>query len=247
MGLRTAMRRAPQEPRPGTVGAVPSGARRPRRRRRLVLGVGAGLVAVWLVGWYSPLTTVEHVVVSAPRGLSESQIRRASGIAANDHVPSVDAEQVRRTLLAAMPAVADVRVERSLPHTIRLVVTARKPFAVLPDGAAFDVIDAGGVEFDRVQSPGQLPLIVETDPTRQLQARGVLVSLPESLRKRVARITAASPDNVGLTMRDGAVVVWGSVEDAPLKAQVLAALLSTRAARYDVSAPLLPTTSGKVS
>ncbi len=247
MGLRAALRRPSQDLLPGPAADEPSGARRPRWRRRLVLGLSGGLVAVWLVGWYSPLTTVEHVVITAPRGLSESQIRRASGIAANDHVPSVDAEQVRRTLMAAMPAVADVTLHRSLPHTIRLVVTARTPLAVLPAGAGFVVIDAGGVVFDRVQSPGRLPLIGETDPTHQQQARGVLVELPDHLRKRVARISAASPDSVRMNLRDGAHVIWGNVEDAHLKSEVLSALLKTKASRYDVSAPLLPTTSGKVS
>jgi cell division protein FtsQ len=136
---------------------------------------------------------------------------------------------------------------RSLPHTIRLLITARQPLAVLPDGAAFDVIDSDGVRFDRVQAPGQHPLIAETDADRQQVARGVLASLPEALRKRVARITAPSPDNVSMALRDGAQVTWGSNEDVALKATVLAALLESKAAHYDLSAPMMPTTSGTVS
>ncbi len=49
-------------------------------------------------------------------------------------------------------------------------------------------------------------------------------------------------DDVALTLRSGDLVRWGSVEDADLKASVLAALMKRKASVYDVSAPRLPTT-----
>ena len=47
-----------------------------------------------------------------------------------------------------------------------------------------------------------------------------------------------------LGLRGGATVRWGGVEDSDLKARVLAGLTAVKATKYDVSAPLLPTTSG---
>jgi cell division protein FtsQ len=218
--------------------------RRPHRARRIILASAAGLGLVYWVGWQSPLTLVEHVVVDAPRGISVESIRLASGISAADRVPSVDAEAVRVGIMTAIPAVADVRVERSLPDTVRLAVTARSPLAAVEAGKGYYVMDAEGVVYDKVARAKDLPVIkARTDAHREI-ARGVLLAIPEDLRAKVTRITAKSRDNVTLGLRGGASVRWGGVEDSDLKARVLAGLMAVKATKYDVSAPLLPTTSG---
>ncbi len=51
-------------------------------------------------------------------------------------------------------------------------------------------------------------------------------------------------DDVRLVLRDGSIVQWGNAERSDRKAVVLRSLLTLKAARYDVSAPDLPTTSG---
>lgn len=217
-----------------------------RRRRIVVIGVGIVATGLWWAGWNSPLTQVEHVVVEAPRGISEAAVRLASGIAATDHVPAVDAQGVRTAVMTAIPAVADVEVTRSLPHTVRLVVSARQPLAALESGKGFYVMDAEGVAFDKVGSAKGLPVIKARTQVGRDAARGVLLSLPPKLRKKVVRITARTRDDVTLEMKDSSTVRWGSVEDAELKARVLTGLLKVRATDYDVSAPLLPTTSGRL-
>ena len=227
--------------------AKPAGSRRarhPRLRRRLVIAGAAGLGLLWWVGWHSQVTLVQHVVVEAPRGISEESIRLASGISAADHVPSVDEDAVRLGIMEAIPAVADVQLERSLPDTIRLAVVTRSPMAVVESGNGFYVMDAEGVIFDKVARAKDLPVIrAGTDESRET-ARSVLLAIPDNLRKRVVRVTAGSRDDVTLGLRGGATVRWGSVEDSALKARVLAGLMSVKATRYDVSAPLLPTTKG---
>lgn len=226
-------------------GPAPRGGRPDRRRRRRVIAVGAVGVAglVWL-GWASPLTLVEHVKVSAPRGISEESVRLASGISAQDHVPAVDAEKVRVAIMTALPAVAGVTVSRSLPDTITLEVTAREPFAAIDAGKGYYVMDADGIVFDKVGSVKKLPVIKSGTEVGREEARGVLLSLPGDLRARVKQITAKTRDDVTLTLRGGSTVRWGNVADAELKARVLAGLLVVKADRYDVSAPLQPTTSG---
>jgi cell division protein FtsQ len=156
----------------------------------------------------------------------------------------VDAEAVRLGIMTAIPAVADVQLERSLPHTIRLAVTARTPLAAVEAGKGFYVMDAEGVVYDKVARAKALPVIkASTDAQREV-ARGVLLAIPEDLRAKVTRVTAKSRDDVTLGLRGGATVRWGGVEDSDLKARVLAGLTAVKATRYDVSAPLLPTTSG---
>ena len=237
----------PEEPVESAQAPVAQPARRsahPRRRRRILLAGAAGLGLVYWVGWQSSLTLVEHVVVDAPRGISAESIRLASGISAADRVPAVDQAAVRLGIMTAIPAVADVRLERSLPDTIRLEVTARTPFAAVEAGKGFFVMDAQGVVYDKVARARDLPVIkARTDAEREI-ASGILLAIPEDLRAKVTHITAKSRDNVTLGLRGGATVRWGGVEDSDLKARVLAGLTAVKATRYDVSAPLLPTTSG---
>lgn len=218
---------------------------RRRRRRRHALGVAVvGAGALLWVGYASPVTVVKHVVVEAPRGLSEESIRLASGISAQDHVPAVDAERVRTAIMTELPAVSDVRVSRALPGTIRLVVTARAPFAAVDAGKGYYVMDEAGVVYDKVRSAKKLPVIKASTDTGRQTALEVLRSLPADLLADVRRAAAKTRDDVALVLRDGAKVRWGSVEDADLKARVLAGLVAVEATTYDVSAPLLPTTSG---
>ena len=226
------------------VDPAPASRPHPRRRRRILLAGAAGLGLLWWVGWHSPMTLVEHVTVDAPRGISAESIRLASGISVADHVAAVDAEEVRLGIMTAIPAVADVTLGRALPDTIELTVTARTPLAAVEADKGYYVMDADGVVYDRVAKAKGLPVIkARTDASREV-ARGVLLAIPEDLRERVTRITAKSRDDVTLGMRGGATVRWGGVEDSDLKARVLAGLTAVKATNYDVSAPLLPTTSG---
>jgi cell division protein FtsQ len=229
---------------PSPTRPVVDGRRRPRVRRRW-LAVGAvGLAGIGWLGWGSPVTLVEHVVVAAPRGLSEEAIRLASGISASDHVPAVDEERVRAAIMAALPAVAHVEVRRELPDTIRLVVTARTPLAAVQSGKGYLVIDGAGVVYDRVGSARKLPVIRARTEAGRETARAVLLSLPDELRGEVRRVTATTRDDVTLALRGGATVRWGSPEQADLKARVLAGLVAVRAEVYDVRSPLQPTTTG---
>ncbi len=233
---------------PGVTGPEAGGTtqrRGSRRRRRLVaLGIAGAVAGAWWVGWHSPLTLVEHVVVDGPRGIPAQSIRMASGISPADHVPGVDAEAVRLGIMTQIPAVADVRVSRSLPHTIRLEVVARTPLAAVASGKGFYVMDADGVVYDKVARATGMPVIKARGDVGRATARGVLVSLPKKLRAKVVRVDAGTRDDVTLTLKGGATVRWGNAQDAELKARVLAGLMAVKATHYDVSAPLLPTTRG---
>jgi cell division protein FtsQ len=224
--------------------AGPRGPRRRRVRRRWVAAAAVGVAGLGWLGWGSPATLVEHVVVEAPKGIPAESIRLASGISAADHVPAVDGDAVRTAIMSAIPAVADVQVQRSLPHTIRLTVTARTPLAAVQSGKGFLVMDADGIVYDRVADARKLPVVrARTDEGREA-ARLVLLSLPQELRDDVRRVSASTTDDVSLALKGGATVRWGSPDRAELKARVLDGLVAVKADVYDVRSPLQPTTTG---
>ena len=73
----------------------------------------------------------------------------------------------------------------------------------------------------------------------------MLDSLPSGLAARVDHVGVRGIDQVTLTMRRGATVIWGSEQQSALKAEVLQRLLARPASTYDVSVPGQPVTTGR--
>ena len=110
-------------------------------------------------------------------------------------------------------------------------------FAISPDG-----VTIVNVPTDQVPA-GLAELRVETDdPETRKAVLDVLTSLPDELRAQVAQSSAESPESVKLELQDGSEVLWGSADDAELKASVLTTLLQVGADHYDVSIPTAPLT-----
>jgi cell division protein FtsQ len=77
------------------------------------------------------------------------------------------------------------------------------------------------------------------------EAARVIAALPSGLAARVDHVGVRGIDQVTLTMRSGATVIWGSDAQSALKAEVLVKLLAHPARTYDVSVPGQPVTSGR--
>ena len=71
----------------------------------------------------------------------------------------------------------------------------------------------------------------------------MIASLPSGLAARVDHVGVRGIDQVTLTMRSGATVLWGSDAQSALKAEVLVKLLAHPARTYDVSVPGQPVTT----
>jgi cell division protein FtsQ len=72
-----------------------------------------------------------------------------------------------------------------------------------------------------------------------------LAALPPAVRAKVTEMAAPSAEAVTLTLKDGVHIVWGGAQDGRRKAEVLSALMHTKAKLYDVSAPDAPVTGGE--
>lgn len=218
-------------------------ARRKRIAKRSGLGLAA-LVPLALLGWLllaSPLLAVRHVAVSGTTRLTPEQVRVAVDVARGTPLARVDAGSVVRRVQALRP-VAEVRVSRGWPSTLRVRVVERTPVAGLVTKQGITLVDAGGVPFAPAAAlPAgvvrlQVPKAGPTDPTTRA-ALAVLAELAAPLRTQVRIVRAASPSSVTLVLRDGRRVLWGGVGDATLKAQAAAALLKMPGSVYDVSRP----------
>lgn len=243
-----------------------------RLRARHWFGVIATLLVLGLVGYlvfFSPVLDVRQVRLVGGDRFTQAQLDEIAATELGRPLALADGDVII-SQVTGFPAVRDAQVVRAWPHTLEVRVDERVPVASVPAGDAgsgdgYDLVAGDGVHIERVvQAPANLPGIdaQARDAGRQTvtAVATVLAALGPDLRGEIVEATAASPDSIQLLVEvpvrpdpdvsDQAAegltrevtVQWGSAEESALKAEVLAALLMTRADEYDVSAPRTPVT-----
>lgn len=211
-------------------------------KRAVIVILAVAVVAaagVWVVGFTS-LFSVRQIEVTGTTLVGE--VTAAAALPAETPLARVDVTAVDARV-RAIPQVADVSVSRVPPDRVVVTVVERTPVAVRAEAGSWQLIDRTGTPYILVADRPALPSLSATGPG-EAAAVAVAASLGSDLAAQVDVISAATLDDVRLTLRSGAGVTWGSAEQSELKAEVLAALLPTDAAAYDVSAPATPTTTG---
>jgi cell division protein FtsQ len=223
--------------------------RRARRARRWIAAavvVVLAAAAIWVV-WFSPLLAVREVRVLGVRSVSVDSVRQAAAVPVGQPLARVDVPGIAERV-GAIPEVAAVEVRRGWPDVLVVVVTERVPVAVAAATRGFSYVDATGARFGSVvAAPRGMPVVGSANEDALRSAAAVVAALPEPLRATVRTVAARTYDDIVLTLAGGATVRWGSVDESARKATVLRALLSVTATSYDVSAPDLPTTRGRVT
>lgn len=220
--------------------------RRSRLRLVLLLLALAGLLAVaaWLVLWSSVLGVAEVRVAGAAR-LDTGQVSEQAAIDPGTPLARLDTDAVAARV-ADLPAVDRVVVRRSWPRAVEIEVRERTPAAVRQRGSSWELVDRTGVTFATEASrPEGLPVVSTPFGSGRAAARtalDVLEVLPPEVLSQVREVRALDGEHVTMRLSGKRSVVWGSGERSQRKADVLAVLLTRKAAVYDVSAPDIPTT-----
>ncbi|MFZ0324659.1 MAG: FtsQ-type POTRA domain-containing protein [Actinomycetes bacterium] len=208
--------------------------------------LGVVLVLAWVVFW-SPLLVVRSVVVDGASKVSTDQIIRAAGLHDGMPLARVNASDIRHQLLNVM-GIADVSVSRSWSGTVTVTVRETRPAAMLREDGGYVLVSARGERLWSVdQRPASLPLVTRSSPGGDLDSTDraavtVATQLPPALRHHVETVSAASPTDVTVVLRNGTTVAWGTPESSPTKAQTVLLLWSSDrgAQSYDVSSPDSP-------
>ena len=219
-----------------------------RSRRRAVLvvmSVVALIAGGFAVAYLSPVLTVRTIDVDGAVTVSEEQVVTALGIPLGEKLVRVDAGAAAQRV-AAIPALASVRVQRMYPSTVRVTVVERVPVVFVDEADGTHLLDSDAVDFATAPPPlGVVRLVAENpipgDPATT-SALAVLDSLPPPLRDQVGEVRANSVSDVSLVLVDGRILVWGDSGKSERKSAVALALLSQPGQILDVSSPDLPTT-----
>jgi cell division protein FtsQ len=228
------------------------------RLRTVVVGTLAVVLVVGLVVaalLTVPVFRVQHVQVVGERQVTQDAVLQLADVPTDTAMLRLPVDAISARV-ATLPVVANVKVVRVWPDTVRIEIDERHPVAYTPlaDGS-YGLIDDHGVVYRAIANvPADLPKVVGTvaldapdqpiDDTLQA-AVDVASRLPASLAGRVDSVWAASPFDVRLQLSDGVQVRWGDPQRTALKAHVLRLLLHRRASVsvYDVSAPEAPATA----
>jgi len=212
-----------------------------------VLLVVVTIGAIWLV-FFSSVLTVKHVDVKGESQLSQQQVLTAADVPTGAHLAQLDLASIR-TRVAGLAAVRHVDVSREWPDGVLIRITERHEVAVVQIGDRYQAMDSDGVLFKTYpRPPAALPRVVAgatIGSDALAEAARVISSLPSGLAARVDHVGVRGVDQVTLSMRSGATVIWGSDAQSALKAEVLERLLAHPARTYDVSVPGQPVTTGR--
>jgi len=213
----------------------------------IVVGVSCFALGALVVGAiYSPVLSLRTISITGTSRVDKQQVLTAVSGQLNTPLALVDFGAIRREL-SAFPLIRSYVTESRPPDTLVIRISERSPIAVLHTAKGFSVVDPAGVVLqDIAERPAGLPALTAgaalTGSAAFDASVQVLLALPNDLRAKVDSITAATRDNVALTLTGGKIVLWGSAEQSAVKATVLAELISSRpeAVRYDVTAPTVP-------
>ncbi len=222
--------------------------------------MGLTLVAVSLLGcawWWlrdSAVVAIEEVSVVGAAGPRAGDLRDALVEAAADMTTLHVRMGVLREVAAPFPKVADLRVDRDLPHGLTIRVVEHTPVAALVAGERRLAVGAAGTLLPGEPAAGLAPVTPARLPSGERLAAGaartavaVLAAAPAPLRARAA-LARRAERGWAVALRDGPVVHLGGPEGLAAKWASAAAVLgdpSSRGAAYvDVRMPERPVAGG---
>jgi cell division protein FtsQ len=222
-----------------------------KRLRRILIVLGVVALAASALGIVvSPLLDVDRVAVVGG-GARAAEIRAAAAIHPGAPLLLVDTGAVAGRV-EGLSWIADARVSRDLPGTLRIVVRLRPPvaFAGRPDGRVA-VVDPSGMVVALIDTaPGGLPALVTTSvppgPGHRIAPRAAarVAGALGPLTGRVARISVDHAQ-AALLLTDGTEVRLGGLDHVQQKSRAADAVLAALPARVvyvDVRVPSAPVT-----
>ena len=204
-----------------------------------IVGVGLGLVL-----YFTPAMSARNVVVTGLGSVTREEVLDAARVRPGTPLLQINTNQVADRV-AAIRRVASARVQRQYPSALRITIVERVPLVVKDFSDGPHLFDRDGVDFATAPPPPALSYIDVANPgpsdPATKAALQVLTALRPEIAGQVGRIAAPSVASITLTLSDGRVVIWGTIDRTEEKAEKLAALLTQPGRTYDVSSPDLPT------
>ncbi|MGV8082489.1 MAG: cell division protein FtsQ/DivIB [Coriobacteriia bacterium] len=217
--------------------------RRAIARRRtaaaVLLAVAIGLGCWGIVAlWNSSLFAVQNVEVSGVERLTAESIAASASIPADATLLNLSTREVRKNILGE-PWVADVKVGRGFPHTVKIAVTERtSALAVQTSESAIWLVSADDywLEAHSIEETFSVPFISDiaglnpeagksTGSAEIKNALALVDGLSDELKGRLQKISAPSVDGTLLVLNGPIEVYMGSADDVETKDRIARGIL----------------------
>lgn len=210
-----------------------------RSRRRRLFAWTAALAALgagaWLAFW-SPLLAVDQIAVVGGKHVEEADVAAVTGLDSSDNLLLVSTGRVAEQV-ETLPWVADAKVDRKLPGTVRVKVVERVPRVVLATTDARWLLDGRGNVLGRAGADAnELPVLaaatvsgitegVRVGESEVRDALTALRSLAPRIRREVAAVLAPTSERISFSLADGTQIRFGAAGSLDAKNEVLHVLL----------------------
>lgn len=215
--------------------------------RSLAIGGSGTLILLVIATFLTPLLAIEKIVVSGTERLQAGAISKSlEGLMARPLTTITEGEVT--SLLAGFTLIETFAIQAVPPHTLQIKIRERQPVVVIASGGKNFLYDPAGVRIARVEKKDRYPFLLNpnlaTDSPQFKTAIRVLLSLPVENYERVFSIQVSEALITTFTLRDSNIkVIWGGLNDALLKAEVMDSLLATKlkpGVQIDVTSPNAP-------
>ncbi|NLU49280.1 MAG: FtsQ-type POTRA domain-containing protein [Syntrophomonadaceae bacterium] len=193
---------------------------------RKAMGISLFMFVAFLSVYFfihSSFFDIEEVSVSGNRVVMTGEIKALSGIVPGANIFEVDTASAAAAV-AAHPMVNAVQISRHLPNRMEIKLTERQPWAVIPAGTSFLVIDDCGVCIDRLSfMPGSACLIVTVDdlppgvvpgkrvvPGAVRNIQNITSLLPRGVLAQISEFHAASNQDIFIYTLEGTEIRFGN-------------------------------------
>ncbi len=188
---------------------------------------------------------VRHVRVSGTDRLNEGKVYERVLSERDRPMPLVDVQALREELLE-LPWVADARVSRQLPATLKIDIVEREPHAVLMKSDHMVLIDAEGVELEPISATKarEMLMISGAGAKRQVSALEHLLEAAPALKPQIASAQWVGNRRWNLTFKTEQMLALPQGEEEAAAALIDFArldgqnrLLGGKVATFDMRAP----------
>lgn len=238
--------------------AVRAEVRRKKRRNNRIAGAAAivAVIAVlaYLAVYFLPVLAVRSVEVTGVPDEQQAEVIEQASVSKGTPLLQVDSRNVAQRV-SVIPNVSEVRVVRAYPSTLRIEIVEREPAVVVDIDGSPHIFDREGVDYDQSGNVPEGLLRAElSDVSLEVAPQAVrdIVEISEALRTATMQagaeqiatsVSSRSPQGYEVTLADGRVIEWGSVEKSAEKAASFAAVMDRPGQRWNVSNPAMPVSS----
>lgn len=191
------------------------------------------------IGAGSKYLNIREITVAGNKSVSSEKIVKLSGLTVKDNFLYADMEMARKRV-EGDPWIADAKVYRRLPLTVKITVAEREPRAVWLNAGLYYLLDKNGtVMVVAPQHPMMgLPVIkdcpIETGLEPGEKARGAALinaltvagDLDKEIATDVSMISAPTIDGLAIQLNKGTTIMYGKAEMTKQKNYAIKVILT---------------------